>query len=150
MDALYFEDFTPGRSFRTPGATLSEAQILDFAFTYDPQPFHIDKEAAKDWGYGGLIASGMQTFCVALRLFLQSRIVDACSLGSPGCDELRWTMPVRPGDTLHVVATVEEQRPSASKPDRGICRLRYRVFNQKDEQVMGWVGIHILRKRPAA
>lgn len=150
MDDLFLEDFTPGRSFRTPGATLSEAQILDFALTYDPQPFHLDKEAAKDWGFDGLIASGMQTFCTAFRLFLQMGVINACSLGSPGLDALRWTRPVRPGDTIRVVATVEEQRPSTSKPDRGVCRMRYDVFNQTDQQVMSWVAIQILRRRPTA
>lgn len=150
MDDLYFEDFTPGRSFKTQGATLSELQILDFAFAYDPQPFHLDKEAAKDWGYGGLIASGLQTLCVAFRLFLQARIVNACSLGSAGMDELRWHQPVRPGDTIYVVATVEEQRPSASKPDRGIARLRYEVFNQQDRMVMSWSALQFFSKRPSA
>ncbi len=147
MSDLFFEDFTPGRSFRTPGATLSEAQILDFAFTYDPQPFHMDKVAAEDWGYGGLIASGMQTFCVGFRLFLQARVINACSLGSPGIDELRWHLPVRPGDTLTVVATVEQQRPSASKPDRGLIHMRYEVFNQDEQRVMSWLAMQILRKR---
>lgn len=149
MDDLYFEDFTPGRSFRTPGATLSEAQILDFAFTYDPQPFHMDAVAAQDWGYEGLIASGLQTLCVAFRLFLQSRIINACSLGSPGMDELRWLLPVRPNDTIHVVATVEQQRQSRSKPDRGLVHMRYEVFNQKDERVMSWIAMQIMAKRPS-
>ncbi|MEO1192113.1 MAG: MaoC family dehydratase [Pseudomonadota bacterium] len=149
MDDLYFDDFTVGRSFKTPGATLSESQILDFAFAYDPQPFHLDKVAAEDWNYGGLIASGLQTLCVAFRLFLQARIVSACSLGSPGMDEMRWHMPVRPGDTIHVVATVEQSKPSSSKPDRGLIHMRYQVFNQKDEVVMSWLAMQILRKRPA-
>ncbi len=150
MDDLYFEDFTPGRRFRTPGATLSEAQILDFALTYDPQPFHLDKVAAKDWGYGGLIASGLQTLCIAFRLFLQSRIISACSLGSPGLDELRWHQPVRPEDTIYVIATVEEQRSSNSKPDRGLVRIRYEVFNQEDQKVMSWLALQIFKKRSAA
>ncbi len=150
MDELFFEDFTLGRSFRTPGATLSEAQILDFAFTYDPQPFHLDKVAAQDWGYDGLIASGLQTLCVAFRLFLQSRIINACSLGSAGMDELRWHQPVRPDDTIHVVARVERQRQSRSKPDRGLIHMRYEVFNQDGERVMSWLAMQILRKRSSA
>ncbi len=148
MDDLFFEDFTAGRKFRTPGATLSEAQILDFALTYDPQPFHLDVVAAQDWGYDGLIASGLQTLCIGFRLFLQSRIINACSLGSPGMDELRWHRPVRPGDTIHVRAEVEEQRPSRSKPDRGLIHMRYQVFNQKDDCVMSWLAVQILAKRP--
>jgi len=150
MDDLWFEDFTVGRQFRSRGATLSEAQILDFAWTYDPQPFHLDKEAAKDWGFGGLIASGFQTLAVAFRLYYQEKLITACSLGSPGFDELRWHRPVYPGDTLHVVVTVREQRPSSSKPDRGLVRKAFEVFNQKDELVMSFLAMQILKRKPAA
>ncbi len=148
MEHLWFEDFEVGRSFRTAGATLSEGQILDFAWTYDPQPFHIDKEAAKEWGYGGLIASGFQTMVVAFRLFYQERVINACSLGSPGLDELRWIKPVYPEDTLHVVATVADRRPSQSKPDRGIIKMSFAVFNQREEKVMQFLATQILRCRP--
>src|SRR3546814_1387604 len=85
---------------------------------YDPQPFHLDKEAAAEGPFNGLIASGFQTLAVAFRIFYQTGIINACSMGSPGLDELRWLRPVRPGDTLKVTATVREKRPSKSKPDR--------------------------------
>jgi len=149
MNDLWFEDFTPGRSFHSRGATLSEAQILDFAWTWDPQPFHIDKEAAQDWGFGGLIASGFHTMLVAFRLFHQERIINAASLGSPGIDELKWLQPVRPGDTLSVVATVKEARPSASKPDRGLIKMAFDVRNQRGESVMTFLATQFLRRRPA-
>jgi len=146
---LWFEDFTVGRRFETRGATLSEAQILDFAWQWDPQPFHIDVEASADWGYGGLIASGFHTLCVAFRLVVQARIFTAASLGSPGVDKLRWLRPVRPGDTLRAELEVLEARPSQSKPDRGLVTMLYRVFNQRREEVMRLEAVQILRRAPS-
>jgi len=148
MDALYFEDFTPGRTFKTRGMTLTEGQIAEFAWTWDPQPFHIDAEAAKQSQFGGVIASGFQTMLVAFRLWFQENIMNACSMGSPGLDELRWLKPVRPGDTLHVAAEVLESRESGSRTDRGYTRIRYSVLNQKGETVMSFIGNHIFARRP--
>ncbi len=145
---LYFEDFTVGRIFESPGATMSEAQILDFAWQYDPQPFHIDVPAAEKGPYGGLIASGFQTLAVAFRLIHSTGYIDAASMGSPGMDELRCLAPVRPGDTLRVVAEVLESRPSSSKPDRRSARIKYSVLNQEGSTVMTFIAIHIFRKRP--
>lgn len=150
MRDLYFDDFKVGQCFTSRGATLSEAQILDFAWTYDPQPFHIDKVAAAEWGYGGLIASGFQTLLVAFRLYFQEKIITAASLGSPGLDELRWLKPVRPDDTIHVETEVLEMRPSVSKPDRGSLRMGFKVVNQQGETVMTFIAIHILRRQPPA
>ena len=145
----YFEDFPVGRSFTTRGATLSEAQILAFAWEWDPQPFHIDVEAAADWGYGGLIASGFQTLLVAFRLVFQENVWTHCSLGSPGIEALRWLLPVRPGDTLRCHGEVLEARESRSKPDRGFVKIRYDVLNQKDEVVADMLSTHIFRRRPS-
>lgn len=147
-DDLYFEDFTPGRTFRTRGATLTEPQIIDFAWANDPQPFHINKQAAAASPYGGIIASGIQTLIVAFRLFYAENIMNAASMGSPGIDELKWLAPVRPDDTLRVAAEVLESRPSRSKSDRGIVRIAYTVFNQRDETVMSFITNHIFRRRP--
>ncbi len=143
---LYFDDFAVGQRFKSRGATLSEAQILDFAWQYDPQPFHLDKEAAAEWGYDGLIASGFQTLLVGFRLFYQENVWNSASLGSPGMDELRWLIPVRPGDTLHTEAEVLETRASRSKPDRGIIKMRYEIYNQRSEVVMTFVGTKIFRR----
>ncbi len=150
MGDLWLEDFTVGRVFETRGCTLSEAQILDFAWAHDPQPFHIDKEAAASGPYGGLIASGFQTLLVAFRLFYQEKVINAASMGSPGMDELRWLVPVRPGDTIRVRAEVLEMRPSRSRPDRGTAVLAYAVINQRGETVMTFKVTHILRRRPEA
>ena len=146
---FWFEDFTVGRRFETRGVTLSESQILDFAWQWDPQPFHIDLEASSNWGYGGLIASGFHTLCAAFRMVVQEGIFTAASLGSPGIDKLRWMRPVRPGDTIHTELEVLEARASQSKPDRGIVTLVYRVSNQRGEEVMRLEAVQILRRRPA-
>ena len=150
MTDLYLEDFKPGDRFESRGRTVSEAEIIDFALRYDPQPIHIDAEAAKRSPYGGLIASGFHTMGMAFRLAWDTGVLSACSLGSPGIDEVRWLKPVRPGDTLRTVVEIVDARPSASKPDRGVCRIRYDVFNQNDEQVMTMTAVQIVARRPRA
>lgn len=147
MTELYYEDFTVGRTFITAGATLTEADIIAFAWSYDPQPFHIDTEAAAKSGFGGVIASGFQTLGTSFRLFLQTGVLKSCSLGGSGIDELRWPLPVRPGDTLRVTVQVIEQRPSRTRPDRGYVRMLYRTHNQRGEVVQSLIGNHILATR---
>lgn len=146
MDTRYLDDLTPGMNFKTPGVTLTEADIIDFAWRYDPQSFHLDANAAAKSPYGGLIASGFQSLAVCFRLFIQSGILAKSSLGSPGIDELRWLAPVRPGDTLHCEVEVLEVRPSRTKPDRGIARLRYQAVTQRPEVVLSFVVNHLLRR----
>lgn len=146
---VYFEDFTPGREFRTEGITVTEGQIIDFAMTFDPQPFHLNVEAAKTSIYEGLIASGFQTMALTFRLFVQTRALAACSLGSPGVDEVRWLRPVRPGDTLKATVQVLEQRPSTSKPDRGIVRLHWTTVNHRGEPVLTMTSLQLVRRRPS-
>ena len=115
MTDLYFEDFKPGDRFVSDGVTVTEAMIVDFALTYDPQPFHIDAEAARASNFGGLIASGFQTLALGFRMLIQTGVFRKCGMGSPGLDELRWPRPVRPGDTLHSELEIIELRPSQSK-----------------------------------
>ncbi len=148
MAELYFEDFKVGDRFVTPGKTLTEKEIIDFAKVYDPQEFHLDPAAAKQTIYGGLIASGFQTLAFGFRLVFDTGILTAASMGSPGFDELRWLKPVRPGDTLHVEMEVTESRPSQSKPDRGIMRAAYRYLNQKGEAVLTYTAMHLLKRKP--
>ena len=149
MSERYLDDFEVGERFRGVGITVSEAQILDFALAYDPQPFHINKEAAAESPYGGLIASGFQTLAIGFRSFYQAGVINHCSLGSPGLDELRWLKPVRPGDTLHAETVVRSTRASRSKPDRGIVHMDWAVKNQAGEVVMTFTGIHLLRRAAA-
>ncbi len=149
MAERYLDDFEVGERFRGVGITVSEAQVLDFALAYDPQPFHINKEAAAASSYGGLIASGFQTLALGFRSFYQAGVINHSSLGSPGLDELRWLKPVRPGDTLHTEVEVKSTRASRSKPDRGVLHLAWEVKNQTGEVVMTLTGIHLLRRRAA-
>jgi acyl dehydratase len=147
MPDLFFEDFKPGDRFESRAFTVTETLIVDFGRVYDSQVFHTDAEAAKTTVYGGLIASGLQTIALTFELFLETGALAAASLGSPGLDEIRWKAPVRPGDTLRVVADVVEARPSTSKPDRGVVRLRFTTYNQRDETVMSLIGNQLLRRR---
>ncbi len=145
----YLDDFSVGERFVTPGITVTESEIIDFAMKYDPQSFHLDVNAAANSLYGGLIASGFQTLSLCFRLFIQSGILAACSMGSPGIDELRWLAPVRPGDTLHTEVEVLEVKPSTSKPDRGILRMKYVAINQHGDQVLTYIINHFVKRRPA-
>ena len=146
----YLDDLQTGQTFRTAGYSLTEADIIDFAWRNDPQPFHLDLNAAAQSPYGGLIASGFQSLLLCFRLFIQTGVFHTSSIGSPGIDELRWYAPVRPGDTLHGVIEVLEVLPSRSKPDRGIARLQYKGINQRGEEVLGFQIKHLLLRRPDA
>jgi len=146
----YFEDFRLGERFISAGMTMTEAGIIEFARQWDPQPFHIDAEFAKKWQYGGLIASGLHTMSATLRLWLDLGVFRACSLGSPGLGETQFPRPVRPGDTIRVVTDIVELRASASRPDRGICRVRQVTINQRGEHVMEQETTVFLKRRPVA
>jgi acyl dehydratase len=143
----YWEDFKVGERFSSRGITLTEDAIIEFGYRYDPQPFHVDKEAAVDSPYGGLIASGFHTATVTFRMFYQTGVI-ANSIGSPGIDELRWLKPVRPGDTLYAEAEVLETRASRSKPDRGSIKVAYSAVNQIGETVMTYICTQFIRRRP--
>ena len=147
MTERYFDDLAVGEKFTTRGVSLTESMIIDFALTYDPQPFHIDVEAAHESNYGGLIASGFQTLVLGFRMVLETGIFRAASMGSPGFDQLRWLKPVRPGDTLHTEFEVMDKKPSSSKTDRGIARVAYRIKNQKGEDVLTFLSMHLLKRK---
>jgi acyl dehydratase len=146
---LYFEDFPPGDVRESPVRTVTRDEILTFARQFDPQPFHLDDEAAKRSIFGGLLASGWHTCAIYMRLMWETFLKDTASLGSPGVDEIRWVKPVRPGDSLRVRFTVVEAVPSRSKPDRGIGRVLSEVFNQHGEIVMTMRGLGMYARRPA-
>lgn len=146
----WFEDYEAGEVIEFGQHLVSEEEIIEFARRYDPQPFHLDPEAAKLSAYGGLIASGWMTGSIMMRQLVDSFISEVASMGSPGLDELRWLAPVRPGDVLRSRIRVLETRRSASKPDRGLVQLQQEAINQRDEVVARWVGWNIYRARPAA
>jgi len=145
----YLEDFEPGVAHLSPPHTVSEGEALDFARRYDPQYFHTDRVAARTSDFGGLVCGGFQTAALAWAMVLESRMFDDCPIAGIGIDELRWTAPVRPGDTLRCRFTLLDAKPSASKPDRGVARFRYEVFNQAQTMVLSLVIIQLLRRRPA-
>jgi acyl dehydratase len=148
IDDRWFEDYAPGAVYEYGSVTLDEASILAFAREFDPQPFHVDPAGAVDGPFGGLIASGWHTAGVMMRLLADHFISKPASLASPGVDELRWRLPVRPGDSLRVRTSILEARPSRSTPDRGVVRTLVEVLNQRHEVVMSVVPVNLLRTRP--
>ena len=149
MSERYFDDFKIGDRFESGGMTMTEAGIIEFARQWDPQPFHIDIEFARSWNYGGLIASGLHTMSASLRLWLDLGVFRHCSLGSPGLGETKFPRPVRPGDTIRVIVDIVDLRPSASKPDRGLGRIRQVTVNQHGEPVMEQQTMVFLKRRAA-
>jgi acyl dehydratase len=145
----YFEDFEPGRVWEFGGHTVTAGQIVDFARQFDPQPFHVDEQAAAASPFGGLIASGWHTASLFMRMYVEAVLDDTVGLGSPGVEELRWLVPVRPGDTLRGRVTVLEATPSARHASRGTVRARFEALNQRDEVVMTMVARGLFGRRPA-
>jgi acyl dehydratase len=144
----YFDDYLPGASYDCGSVSVSEAEIVSFAIQFDPQPFHVDPEAAARGPFGGLIASGWHTAALVMRQIVDHYLSAAASLGSPGLDEIRWPEPVRPGDTLRVRVAAVEARRSASKPDRGIVKSLIEAVNQDGRTVMRATATNFLRVRP--
>lgn len=144
---MFFDDLIEGYQFETIARTLSRDAIVDFAKSYDPQSFHLDEVAAAASPFGGLIASGFQTLLTSFVQTLEAEIWSEASMGSPGIDELRWLIPVRPDDSLRTRGTVRSATPSSSRPDRGRVVIFYEVLNQKDEAVMTYLTTHILRRK---
>ncbi|HWH06488.1 MAG TPA: MaoC family dehydratase [Gaiellaceae bacterium] len=150
MPQRHFEDFEPGEVLELGHHTVTEAEIVAFAEQWDPQPFHVDPEAAAASAFGGLVASGWHTGALWMRLYVDAVLQDAASMGSPGIEELRWLAPVRPGDTLHARLTVLEATPSARSPDRGTIRSRGEMVNGDGTIVLSMVARgHFGRREPA-
>ena len=146
----YFEDYLPAAVYEYGYLTVTEAEILEFARRFDPQPIHIDPGFATTGPFGGLIASGWHTASMMMRLFACHYLSRVASLASPGIDELRWPAPVRPGDQLRLRTTIVEARPSRSKADRGLVRTRAELINQDDRIVLNLVAMNLLARRDPA
>lgn len=146
----FFEDFALGDVFRAEPVSLTEAEIVEFARRYDPQPFHTDKAAAARSPFGGLIASGIQVMAASFASMIEAGFVRGGGMGSPGLDEVRWHQPTRPGDTIVMQARVTEIKNSGTRADRGYVTLVFEVFNQKRERVMSYSCVEIVRRRAAA
>jgi acyl dehydratase len=144
----WFDDLKLGMRFKSGKATVSAEDIKRFATEFDPQPFHLDEEAAKNTILKGLAASGWHTAAIAMRLAVQARPFGAHPLMGAGVDDLRWMKPVRPGDTLHLEGEVVELIPSRSKP-QGVARVKWTAYNQHGEAVYTFNPIGIVPRRPA-
>lgn len=145
---LYWEDFEAGSETEIGRHTFTQASIIAFAREFDPQPFHIDPEAAKRSAFGGLVASGWHTCSVSMRLMCDHYINRTVSMGSPGLESVRWPNPVRPGDTVTFRRRILETRASRSRPQMGIVRTQWSGVNQRGETVLEMDGWGMFGRRP--
>ncbi|MBC7102684.1 MAG: MaoC family dehydratase [Parvibaculum sp.] len=137
----FWEDFPVGETVEFGRKNVTKEEILEFASEFDPQPFHLDEEAAKQSILGGLCASGWHSCAMAMRMMCDGYILESASLGAPGVDEVRWKKPVYVDDVIRLRRTCTERRASKSRPEMGLTKFRTEVLNQKDEVVMtmeGW------------
>ncbi len=149
MGVQYLEDYAVGQTFATGRLRIDKEQIVAFAQQFDPQPYHIDEEAARKSAFGGLAASGWHTAALTMRLMVDGEFKPAGGILGVGFDELSWPRPVRPGDELHATSEVLEVRPSKSRPDRGLIRVRTTTRNQNNEVVQMFTGNLLVPRRPA-
>ena len=150
MSLLYFEDFPAGEVVEYGDMEVSAVRIKAFAEQFDPQPFHLDENAARDSVAGGLIASGWHTAAMLMRMNCDHFLNRSTSQGGPGIDEVNWLKPVRPGDRLRVRRTTVNARPSASRPRLGLVEFLFEVLNQKGEIAMTQKNVILFTRRPAA
>jgi acyl dehydratase len=148
MTERYLEDFAVGQTYGSRRLRIDKERIKTFAAEFDPQPFHLDEEAARDTIFRGLAASGWHTAALTMRLLVESELQPAGGIVGAGFDEFRWPRPVRPGDELRVESEVLEVRPSKSRPDQGLIKVKTTTLNQNDEAVQVTVGNLIVPRRP--
>jgi acyl dehydratase len=147
---LFFEDLEVGYERACGSFGVDENDIVEFASQYDPQPYHLDSEAAAESAFGELVASGWMTLCLSTRLVVDAFRKRVATMGGLGIDDLRWTEPVRPGDTLSVRTEVVDKRISESDPSRGIMRERVTVDNQADDRVLTYLVASLVERRADA
>ena len=150
MTELYLDDFTVGQTFVSGRLRIDEEQIKRFASEFDPQPFHLDDKAARNTIFRGLAASGWHTAALTMRLLVDGKFKPAGGIVGAGIDELRWPHPVRPGNELHVESEVLEVRPSKSRPEQGIIKMRSTTLNESGEAVQIFVGNLVVPRNPPA
>ena len=136
VSRLHWEDFSPGRVFEHGPRRITREEIVGFAAEFDPQPMHLDEAAARETLLGGLSASGWHACCILMKMCTESFVLNSASMGAPGVEEVRWLIPIRPGDALTLRATVVETRASSSRPDMGFVRFMFELLNQTGEQAM--------------
>jgi acyl dehydratase len=143
----YFDDFAVGQTFGSGRHKIDVEGIKRFAFEFDPQPFHLDEKAARDTMFGGLVASGWHTAAATMRLMVESELKPHGGIIGAGFEELRWPRPVRPGDELRIESEVLDMRPSKSRPDRGLIKVRTTTLNQNGEAVQILVATLVVPRR---
>jgi acyl dehydratase len=149
MTKQYLDDFAAGQVYRSNRLRVDKEQILAFAAQFDPQPYHLDEEAARKSVFKGLAASGWHTAAMTMRLLVESEFQPADGILGVGLEELSWPRPVRPGDELRVESQVLEVRPSKVRADRGVIRLRTTTLNQNDQPVQIFTGKLLVPRRAA-
>jgi acyl dehydratase len=149
MAERYLEDFAVGQTYGSGRMRVDEARIKAFAAEFDPQPFHLDEERSRDTIFRGLAASGWHTAAITMRLLVEGELKPAGGVVGLGFDEFRWPVPVRPGDELRVESEVLEVRPSKSRADQGLIKVRTKTLNQKGETVQFNVGNLLVPRRMA-
>ncbi len=147
-DLHYLDDLTVGQRFVSPPHTLDEDQVKAFAGQFDPQPFHLDDDAARGTLFGGLAASGWHTAAITMKLLVGGGAPIAGGIIGAG-GEIKWPSPTRPGDVLHVESEVIEIAPSRSRPDRGMVTMRSRTMNQAGQVVQEFTAKLVVPRRPA-
>jgi acyl dehydratase len=146
---LFFEDFAVGQRYETEGVIVTEAEILAFARQFDPQYFHLDAAAAAKSAFGGLVASGLHTLSLTMRLFFELNLWERAIIASPGLEHVRWLVPLRPGDTIRTTVEISAVKRSRSKPDRGVVSTAHRAFNQHDQVIFTMTCLHMVLARGA-
>ena len=146
----YLDDFAVGQTYGSGRIKIEADRIKSFAAEFDPQPFHLDEQAAKRTLFGGLAASGWHTAALTMRLLVESELKPAGGIVGAGFDEMRWPLPVRPGDELHVVSEILEVRPSKSRPNQGMLKVRTTTYNQDNEAVQVSVGNLVVQRRSSS
>lgn len=145
---LYFEDLEVGKKQSFGRYEVTREEVIEFASKYDPQPFHLDDEAAAKTHFGRLSASGWHTCAMVMAMLVENmKDVKSAGLGSPGLEELKWLRPVYPGDVLRCETELFEKRRSKSRPEMGLTKSRIQAFNQNDEMVMQSVNIGLMQVR---
>jgi acyl dehydratase len=143
----YLEDFEVGQKFSSDRLRVEKGRIKTFAAEFDPQPFHLDDEAARNTMFGGLAASGWHTAAITMKLLVESDLKPAGGIVGAGFDELRWPLPVRPGDELRVESGILNVRTSKSHPQQGLIKVRTTTLNQNDEPVQVAIGNLVVLRR---
>ena len=144
----YYEDISVGDARSFGHYEVTREEVVEFASKYDPQPFHLDDEAAAATHFGRLSASGWHTCSMTMAMMVENMKTEkSAGLGSPGVDQLRWKKPVYPGDTLRCETEIIEKRRSASRPEMGIFKSRIRTFNQHGEMVLEMVSNALIATR---